>query len=197
MKPGVKFEDLDQQTRNRIGLPANPGEETVSNRLVGLGRVLNVLKGLTRNDATWILSQGLYAVQKEEADQDGVGVNEEEAKMATMGAFIPSTGFMLYTVAKAFDLEIADLLARSRTMVIVEARQVAMYILWNNEGYTQTKIGQALGGRNPSTISYGYRQIASRLLSDNGLKKKVEGINEAIGKGESSDVNYLLTNVNT
>ena len=197
MKAKIKVEDLDEATRNRIGLPADPGEETISKRLVGLGRVLNVLKGLTRNDATWILSQGLYAIQKEEADQDGVGVGEEEVKPTTMAAFSYPIGFMLYTVAKAFDLEIADLLARSRTMVIAEARQVAMYILWNAESYTQTKIGQVLGGRHPSTISHGYRQIASRLLSDNGLKKKVEGINEAIGKGESSDVNYLLTNVNT
>lgn len=178
----LNIEELDEETRNRIGLPADPREE-VSKRLVVMGRVLALLKGFTRSDGIWILSQGLYAVQKEASAQEDVGVQEEELK---------PIGFILYTVAKMFDLEISDLVVRKRSAEVVEARQVAMYILWNAESYTLTEIGRALGGRSAATVSHGYKQTARRLKTDGRLRRKLEKAVVEIGKGEFDNTEYLL-----
>lgn len=187
MKPiKLHIEDLDAETRARIGLPEDEMDEPISGRLVKLGRVLSLMKGLTRKDAVWILSQALYAIQKEMGDKsEMVGLSEE----------FPLVGFVLYTVAKEFNFEIADLLERSRKVEVVEARQAAMFILWSMEGYTLTEIGQALGGRSAATISHGFQHIASRLATDNRLKKKVESVYQAIRQGESSESDYLLQRI--
>ena len=183
----VRLEDLDAETRAKIGLSEEAMFSLVSGRLVKLGRVLGLLKGLTGHDAVWVLSQALFAIQKEMGDKSGkVGLSEE----------VPTMGFVIYTVAKEFNVEISDLLERSRRLEVVEARQMAMFILWSTAEYTLTEIGEALGGRVAATVSYGFQQIASRLSGDNSLKKKVERIREAILKGESSEVKYLLSFVN-
>lgn len=179
----IRLEDLDAETRALIGFPDQQATEPISDRLVILGRVLALLKGFSMANSVWILSQALYAVQREMA-------NGLEADDISDG--VPPAGFIIYTVAKAFDLEVTDLLARSRWSEIVEARQTAMFILWNTEGYTLRKIGQALGGRSAATVSHGFQNIASRLSRDSQLRRKVEIINNTLRKGEVSESDYLL-----
>ena len=90
----------------------------------------------------------------------------------------------LAAVANAFDLNVGDLLVRTRNVVIVEARQAAMYILWNlEEPYSLTEIGDALGGRTAATVSHGYRQTAERLRTDGKLRDRIAMANAEIRRG--------------
>lgn len=188
MNNSIRVEDLDEATREKIGLPSKSGEAPISDRLVSLGRVLATLKGLSRNDGIWLLSQALYAIQKEaiETEIGHAEVIEEDMPVS----------FVLYLVARGFELQVPDLLDRSRIPEFVVARQTAMYILWNSERYTLTQIGNVLGGRSAATVSHGYQQIAKRVRVDGRLRHKIETINVEIGKGVVSQADYLLMKSN-
>jgi hypothetical protein len=177
----INIEELDDETRARIGLPAD--DKPVSRRLVVLGRVLGLMVGINRREAIWILSQSLFAVQRETEPEGGTGIMEDS---------IPPIGFVIYTVAKAFGLEPEDITRRSRVPEVVEARQTTMFILWNLEGFTLKEIGKALGGRSPATVSHGFQTIARKLTKSEKLKIKVETIKSSLRDGEGSDADYLL-----
>lgn len=102
-----------------------------------------------------------------------------------------SIGFILDTVANEFGLEVKDLMPRNRNLDAIEARQTAMFVLWNSTEHTLKEIGEALDGRSPATISNGYQQIARIMGSDNRLKHKVDRIVAEINGGVKRP-EYLL-----
>ena len=59
----VQLEDLDEETKARIGIPTQPVKPTmqkiVSPRLVALGRVLQDLQGLDSREAMWVLRKAI------------------------------------------------------------------------------------------------------------------------------------------
>jgi len=76
-------------------------------------------------------------------------------------------------VAEHFQLSPDDLLGRKRTKEVAHARQVAMYLLREENGLSLPAIGTQLGGRDHSTIRYGVEKIAEDLNTDEALRREV------------------------
>jgi len=92
--------------------------------------------------------------------------------------------FLIDTVAKEFGVSATDLRLRSRVAEVVEARQVVMhvgYIGWHS--HTLARIGLALDGRTPATVSWGYQVIARRLTASEPLRLKVERVRDLLKEG--------------
>ena len=58
-------------------------------------------------------------------------------------------------VADHFNLRVEDLTGRKRTKEIANARQIAMYLLREENDLSLPAIGEHLGGRDHSTVRYG------------------------------------------
>ena len=91
-----------------------------------------------------------------------------------------SLGSILGTVARTFELNIDDLLGRKRDKEVAQARQVAMYVLRQKNGYSLSDIGSALGGRNPSTVSYACEKVTQDMANSHLLRRKVEDIQKKL-----------------
>ena len=87
----------------------------------------------------------------------------------------------LQVTAKIFGLKPTDLKRRKRDATVAQARQVAMYVLAMTNKYTFTYIGQAIGGRTPSTASYAFIRISNLIIVDKELREKVQEIQKIIG----------------
>lgn len=83
---------------------------------------------------------------------------------------------LLEGVAIAFYLTVPDLTNRRRDETTALARQVAMYLIRQETGYSLAQIGLILGDRTPATISWGYLKIAEAITKSSRLKRKVEEI---------------------
>ena len=78
--------------------------------------------------------------------------------------------------ASYHQLSMDDLLSKRRTKAVVRARQIAMYLAREETEASYPKIGAALGGRNHSTVVYGYRKIAGAVQADETLRLEVDAI---------------------
>ena len=87
---------------------------------------------------------------------------------------------VLVAVANHYDMTKEQILGRSRTAVVAQARQVAMYLLSEEMGMTPTDIGRALGGRNHSTVIHGVGKIRDAIVTDERLRHAVNAIKDAL-----------------
>lgn len=85
-------------------------------------------------------------------------------------------------VSLFFLREPGELEGRRRKSDVVLPRHVAMYVLWDSQVYTLMEIGQALGGRTPATVSWGYQKIADRIRYDKNLKELIVEIKSIMGE---------------
>jgi chromosomal replication initiator protein len=83
-------------------------------------------------------------------------------------------------LAQTFDITASDLLGRKRDKEVAQARQVAMYVLRQKGGCSLSDIGAALGGRNPSTVSYACEKVAQDMANSHLLRRKVEDIQKQL-----------------
>ena len=58
--------------------------------------------------------------------------------------------------------------SRLRTPDVVKARQEAYYLLRQNFDISLAEVGRLLGGRTPSTVTYGYQKVARNLAMGTG-----------------------------
>ena len=87
---------------------------------------------------------------------------------------------VLGAVANRYDITEEQILGRSRTAAVAEARQVTMYLLATELGMTPTDTGRALGGRNHSTVIHGVGKIRDAIATDERLRHTVNAIKEAL-----------------
>lgn len=83
-------------------------------------------------------------------------------------------------VAAFFGMTSADLIGRRRTADIALARQVAMYLLREENGLSLPAIGDHLGGRDHSTISYGVEKIARDIQTSETLRQTITRLREQL-----------------
>lgn len=88
---------------------------------------------------------------------------------------------VIEAAALSFKLTPDDLIGRKRDKLTALARQVAMYLIRQETGYSLKKIGQELGGRDHSTVIHACEKITSSLDSSPHLKRKIEEIQHQIG----------------
>jgi chromosomal replication initiator protein len=65
-----------------------------------------------------------------------------------------------------------------RTKDIALSRQVAMYLIREETDASLPAVGEALGGRDHTTIMYGYKKIADMIERDDSLRRQVIAIRE-------------------
>ncbi len=73
-------------------------------------------------------------------------------------------------VAEHFSLRPEDLTGRKRTKEIASARQIAMYLLREENDLSLPAIGDHLGGRDHSTVRYGVERVTEELDRDESLR---------------------------
>ncbi len=77
------------------------------------------------------------------------------------------------TVAVHFGVSRDDLLGRGRNKELVHPRQVAMYLAREELQLTLPQIGEALGGRDHTTVMYGVDKIAESIDKDDNLRRDI------------------------
>lgn len=89
---------------------------------------------------------------------------------------------ILDTVAKHYNLKIADLKSQKRSNDVAYPRQVAMYILKELTDLSQTAIGAILGDKHYTTVIHGIRKIESDLVSNSKTHATVSNILDDLEK---------------
>jgi chromosomal replication initiator protein len=83
-------------------------------------------------------------------------------------------------VADAFGVAADRLLGRERSREVALPRQIAMYLLREEANYSLPQIGDALGGRDHTTVMYGCDKVADMLERDDRLRRQVIDIKEQL-----------------
>ena len=97
----------------------------------------------------------------------------------------PETAFItpdlvLEAVASSFQLTPEDLKGRKKDKGTALARRVAMYLIRQATKASLAEIGQALGGKNPSTVSHACEKLASDIDTSPYLQRKILDIEHKI-----------------
>jgi len=158
-----------QSKANRMGVPVDPGvllmvAERVDSNIRELEGALNrlIMQARLANTA---LSVGLAA-----------SILNNLAPQRT-----PCTPItVIRVVAEHFRLHADDLTGRKRTKEIAAARQIAMYLLREENGLSLPAIGEQLGGRDHSTVRYGVEQINLELERDEALRREIVTLRDKI-----------------
>jgi chromosomal replication initiator protein len=83
-------------------------------------------------------------------------------------------------VADAFGTTVDRIIGRERTQEIALPRQIAMYLLREEANISLPQIGDALGGRDHTTVMYACQKVADMLERDDHLRRQVIDIREQI-----------------
>jgi chromosomal replication initiator protein len=83
-------------------------------------------------------------------------------------------------VAREFALTVDSLLGRDRSREVALPRQVAMYLLRQEANVSLPQIGEALGGRDHTTVMYAIEKIADNIERDANLRKRVVNIKQQL-----------------
>ena len=81
---------------------------------------------------------------------------------------------VIQVVAEHFDITPADILGSVRKKEIVVPRQVSMFIIRKDLGYSYEKIGELFGGRNHTTVMHAFTKVSRELKTDKNLIKHVQ-----------------------
>jgi len=92
----------------------------------------------------------------------------------------PDLDRIFKTTATYHQLSLDDLLSKKRTKDVVRARQIAMYLAREITEASYPEIGKARGGRNHSTVLYGFQKIAEQIESDEELRREMGDIRRQI-----------------
>jgi len=101
---------------------------------------------------------------------------------------IPSPGGQLQpdsvikAVAEGFNLSPGDIIGRKRDKETALARQVAAYLLKQQNNCSLAEIGLQLGGRSPSTVSHAFEKVSKDIENSPYLGRKVKDIGKKIAR---------------
>jgi len=83
-------------------------------------------------------------------------------------------------VADVFGVTIERMLGRDRSREVALPRQIAMFLMREEANISLPQIGEALGGRDHTTVMYGCDKIADLLERDDRLRRQVVEIREQL-----------------
>ncbi|WP_448335277.1 chromosomal replication initiator protein DnaA [Bellilinea sp.] len=91
---------------------------------------------------------------------------------------------ILQAVTRTFGVSRERLLGRDRSREVALPRQVAMYLMREIGNLSLPQIGEALGGRDHTTVMYACEKIADQIERDDRLRRQVLSIREhVLGRG--------------
>ncbi len=77
------------------------------------------------------------------------------------------------TIAVYYGVSKDEICGKRRSRRVAEPRQIAMYLLREETHASLPQIGAELGGRDHTTILYGYQRVRARLEQDDQFKREV------------------------
>ena len=85
-------------------------------------------------------------------------------------------------ISAQYGVSVTDMKSKKRQKKIVETRQIAMYLLKNNDelDLSLTAIGGLFGGKDHSTVISSIRKIDKKTKEDVTCKKEIEALNKKI-----------------
>ena len=85
-------------------------------------------------------------------------------------------------ISTQYGVSVTDMKSKKRQKKIVETRQIAMYLLKNNDelDLSLTAIGGLFGGKDHSTVISSIRKIDKKTKEDAMFKKEIEALNKKI-----------------
>ena len=90
---------------------------------------------------------------------------------------------VLQATAEYFDVTIDDLRSKSRSRTLVNARQIAMYLLRELTDTSLPRIGQELGDRDHTTVMYADRKIRNLMAERRPIFNQVTELTNRIKQG--------------
>jgi chromosomal replication initiator protein len=87
---------------------------------------------------------------------------------------------ILDTVGGFYNLTSEALLGPERTKEVAMARQVAMYLIREETDASLPAVGELLGGRDHTTIMYGYKKVADMIERDDSLRRQIISLRERL-----------------
>ncbi len=87
---------------------------------------------------------------------------------------------ILEETAQYFTLSIGDLLSKSRSRPLTQARHIAMYLMRECTGLSLVKIGEIFGGRDHTTALHGIKKIESEMQARDATFRHVQDLTRKI-----------------
>ncbi|MEN6409632.1 MAG: chromosomal replication initiator protein DnaA [Anaerolineaceae bacterium] len=87
---------------------------------------------------------------------------------------------VVHAVAQAFGVSDERMLGRDRSHDVALPRQVAMYLLREEANVSLPQIGEAMGGRDHTTVMYACEKVADMLERDDRFRRQFVQIREQI-----------------
>lgn len=89
---------------------------------------------------------------------------------------------VLAAVASYYRVDLDNLTGRSRSKEIVLPRQMAMYLLREETGASLPQIGEALGGRDHTTVMYAHEKMKEEVETNDQRRREFLAIREYLYK---------------
>ncbi len=87
---------------------------------------------------------------------------------------------VIKAVANYYNVETSDLLGKNRVKELVYPRHIAMYLLKTKLNYSYPQVGQALGGRDHTTVMHAVNKIIKELKQNSGLEADLAAIQQGL-----------------
>lgn len=87
---------------------------------------------------------------------------------------------VLSVVSKVFGVDQSNLLGRDRSQSIALPRQVAMFVMREDGNVSLPQIGEAMGGRDHTTVIHACAKVAELIETDSKLRRKVLEVREQL-----------------
>jgi len=87
---------------------------------------------------------------------------------------------IIAVVARQFGIEVDRLLSRERSKEVALPRHVAMYLMREETSASLPQIGEAIGGRDHTTVMYGCNKITNLMDTDDVLRRQVLLVREKL-----------------
>ncbi len=118
------------------------------------------------------------------SDLSGSPLNQHMAEMALIDLLpqvrnIPPQK-LISLVASEWQTSVEALIGRDRSQNIAEPRQVAMYMLRQETNASLPQIGEALGGRDHTTVMHGIQKITNDIQIKKDMERKVNRIKQQL-----------------
>jgi chromosomal replication initiator protein len=91
-----------------------------------------------------------------------------------------SAEMVLDVVAELMNIDLADLQSNSRRREISQARQVAMYLMRQHTNLSLPKIGEALGGKDHTTVMYSCDKVTQLQAKDADIAQLIRQLSDRI-----------------
>ena len=87
---------------------------------------------------------------------------------------------ILEETAGYFQLSTADLMSKSRSRPLTQARHIAMYLMRENTGLSLVKIGEIFGGRDHTTALHGIKKVEADMRARDTTFRQVQDLTRII-----------------